>query len=68
MDYQSEYQEVPVDTVMRHFAQGFKARKGREIPPYDWTREWFYDPKKGVVIFKITTRAKSDEKREGKET
>jgi hypothetical protein len=46
------YQEVKLDTVLSHFAQGFEPKANQTISSTDW----FVDHRKGVVVFKLYTQ------------
>jgi Na+-transporting NADH:ubiquinone oxidoreductase subunit NqrC len=52
--YAFEHVEHDMDTVMRHFADGFKPGRGRQI----MSVEWFIDPFKGRVLFKVFVKRK----------
>ncbi|WNZ57428.1 hypothetical protein QT397_08845 [Microbulbifer sp. MKSA007] len=53
---ETNYQEVSLNTIVKYFADDFKTKPGTEII----TKEWFIDPVKGVVIFKLVTDKKDD--------
>ena len=52
MNIETIYTEVPLTSVLQHYADGFEMKSGREIIG----REYFVDTAKNVVVFKITTR------------
>lgn len=49
------YQVHTMDEVVHHFAKGFKLPENQEIANYQY---WF-DPSKGVVIFRLFTKEKT---------
>lgn len=49
----TSYSEVPADDVARFFAAGYKLAAGETLLEHDY----FYDPAKGVFVFKLTTAA-----------
>lgn len=52
-----EYKEVDFQTVLNHFANGFKPRKDGESI---FNHEAFFDPVKSKVIFRLSIREKED--------
>lgn len=44
-----KHQEHDIETVMNYFVQGFKMKPGESITRH----EWFYDSRKGKVVFKL---------------
>lgn len=46
---QIEYDEVPIEAVMKFWLDNYKPKKGQRII----SKEWFYDPTKGKVIFRL---------------
>jgi hypothetical protein len=52
-DYKVDWIECDLNAVMKYFAADFEM-KDREV----WRRDWFIDPAKGKVLFKIESRRK----------
>lgn len=44
-----KYQVHTVPDIMKFFVDGFKLPDGQKI----WNYEWFYDPHKGKVVFRL---------------
>jgi len=53
----TSYSEVPAADVARFFVQGYKLAEGERLAGH----EYFYDPAKGVFVFKLTTQMVDDE-------
>lgn len=51
-----QYQEHSIESVMDYFAAGFEMKEGQKLSRH----EWFYDPTKGKVIFRLTIQEKED--------
>lgn len=51
-----QYQEHDVESVMSYFAAGFEMKEGQKL----FNHEWFYDSKKGKVVFRLTIQEKQD--------
>lgn len=49
----TSYSEVSAADVARFFVQGYKLNPGERLAGH----EFFYDPAKGVFVFKLTTEA-----------
>lgn len=49
----TSYSEVPAADVARFFVQGYKLAEGERLAGH----EFFYDPAKGVFVFKLITEA-----------
>jgi hypothetical protein len=54
MDIKEVWVEHPLTDVLRCYADMFEAQDGRKI----LRREYFVDPVKNVVVFKLTTETK----------
>jgi len=51
------WQDYPVEDVVQFFAKAFEPKPGQEIV----RSEWFYDPAKGRMIFKLFVTEVDDE-------
>jgi hypothetical protein len=47
----TSYSEVPADDVARFFVNGYRLQDGERLAGH----EYFYDPAKGVFVFKLIT-------------
>ena len=50
------WQHHRIDDVMDYFTKAFEVPEDQEILRH----EWFYDPHKGVVVFKLVVTEASD--------
>lgn len=57
MNIRFEHQVISLSTVMDYFTRGFKPRTGEKIAGI----EWFLDPVKQKVIFKMSIQTPHDE-------
>lgn len=51
-----QHQEHDIESVMDYFAAGFEIKEGQKL----FRHEWFYDSRKGRVIFRLTIEEKGD--------
>lgn len=52
------YRDIDLDVVMKYFADGFEAARGKEISD---NTTWFIDPVKNRAIFKLYVQPKEGE-------
>ncbi|MNZ14599.1 hypothetical protein D3C78_315270 [compost metagenome] len=53
----TSYSEVSADDVAKYFVQGYNLPVGERLAGH----EFFYDPAKGVFVFKLITEASAAE-------
>jgi hypothetical protein len=56
-DLNTHYLEYDLETVMRYFIDGFEPPEGRAVLG---SPEWFVDPSKRKVIFRLMTQPKDE--------